>query len=639
MKRTTKRIIAGCLCAALLTGGAFTALALNGGKTGPTPTQYAPTQETPVSDIPAAAGKDETVYILAAADGSPKKIIVSDKLRNTEGAGAVSDRSELSGIENVTGDETFREEDGSLVWDAAGEDICYQGGIEKETPVNIRVSYRLDGREISPEELAGQSGRVSIRFDYENRQFDTALIDGKRERIAVPFAVLTGLLLDNEVFRNIEVTNGKLLDDGDRCAVVGLALPGLQESLGLDPETLRLPDFLEITADVSGFRLGMTLTVATAELFSGLDLSMPDSLTELTERLEGLTDSLAELSDGMGLLCDGAETLLDGSTELADGIGQLSDGLNTLNENSAALKWGARQVFDSLVNTANEQLAASGLEIPALTRQNYASVLNGAIGSLNEESVTAAARQQVEAAVRAQTETVRAAVTAAVRAELEPQVTAAVRQSVLAQILAAKGISEDTYSLLPEEQRALLEAAADERMTSPEVTALTEAKTEEQLSSETLAALIEAKTEEQIAALIEQNLASEAVQAQIEAGIGQAAAGAESLRGLKAQLDSYNSFYQGLLSYTAGVASAAEGAARLKDAMPAFVDGVTQLRDGLKQVLEGLNGADLDEPDLTGLFDRLNAVTEAAKGYRSFSGISEGTEGRLRFVWRTDEIG
>ena len=156
---------------------------------------------------------------------------------------SLDDKTELSDIENIKGDESFTlGGDNSCVWDAQGNDIYYQGNIEKELPVQMSVCYTLDGQAIAPEALAGQSGHVTIRFDYQNMQYEEVLLDGKTEKIYVPFTMLTGMLLDTEVFRNVTISNGKLINDGDRIAVVGIAFPGLQEDLAISKEKLDIPD-------------------------------------------------------------------------------------------------------------------------------------------------------------------------------------------------------------------------------------------------------------------------------------------------------------------------------------------------------------------------------------------------------------
>lgn len=672
MNKWSKKVTALLLCAALCLGGVGYAFAQNA--TQPQGDTAVQTPQQTAADSASALSKDETVYVLAGADGAVEKIIVSDWIQNALGSETIEDASDLEGIQTVRGDQRYTLDGAHMkVWDAKGDDIYYQGSIEKELPVALSVSYRLNGRAVSAQELAGQSGRVTIRFDYENRQYQLVDIDGRQERIYVPFALLTGLLLDNDSFRNVEVSNGKLINDGDRCIVAGLAFPGLQEDLGLSRDTLDIPDYVEITADVTDFQLGMSITLATNEPFSGLEAGQLEDAAGLQGSLTQLTDAMAQLLDGSSALYDGLCTLLEksgqlvsgveqlaagaqtlltgagsleaGAQQLQVGLAQLSEGLGTLSENSASLNSGALQVFNILLSTATQQLRAAGLDCPDLTPENYAEVLGALIASLDEEAVYQRALEQVTAAVEAR------------RPEITEQVTSAVYEQVFQ---AVAGMSRADYEaavaagLITPEQQALIEATVAQQMASPEVQTL-----------------IAQQVELQVQQAIAQAMSSEAVQAQLAA----AAAGAQSVIALKTSLDSYNAFYLGLLSYTAGVDSAALGASELtegsatlsagmsqlrlglsqlydgvltlRDGAPALVDGVTALRDGAMQLSDGLRQfneqgvqklVELLDGDLAGLGSRLQATLDVSRGYCSFSGLSDDMDGQVKFIYRTDEI-
>ena len=580
MKKPVVKFLAITLCALLAVGGVGgTVYAMAASSPEAAPTDAAPVDSGAESAAPKSLSsydpdaernvKDETVYVLAHADGAVERIIVSDWIQNALGSDSIEDVSGLSGIENVKGSETFTlGRDDTCVWDARGNDIYYQGDIDRELPVSVAVSCTLDGQPIAPDELAGKSGRVTIRFDYANHQYEMVDVNGTQEQIYVPFAMLTGLVLDNGVFSNVSVSNGKLVNDGDRTIVAGLAFPGLQDSLGLDRDTLELPDHVEIAADVEGFALETTVTIAANGIFDELadeaDGSF-DGLDDLEQDLDKLTGAMDQLLDGSSRLYDGLCALLDSSNELVAGINQLaagaaqlkqgagslsagaaqlqtgaaalSQGLNALSENNAALNGGAAQVFQTLLSTANAQLQAAGVQAPALTADNYAQVLDGVIA-------------------------------------------------------AAQG--------------------------SP---------------------------------------------------------AAEQVVALKASLDSYNAFYQGLQSYTAGVAQSAAGAGELnqgigtlkngadslsaganqlydgiltmQNSAPALVDGVTRLRDGAMELSDGLKEfneegiqklVDAFDGDLSGLADRLEAVRDVSGRYNSFSGISGDMDGQVKFIWRTDAV-
>ncbi len=694
--------------------------------------------------------KEETVYVLANADGSTRKIIVSDRLENGSGADVLSDVSELVNIRNVNGDQVYTAGEGNVkVWDAKGGDIYYQGSTDKKPPVSLAVTYMLDGKEISPEELAGKSGKVKIRFDYTNEQYEYAEIDGVRTRVYVPFAVVSGILLDHEVFSNVEVSGGRLIDDGDRMVVMGYALPGMQENLGEAAENLDLPDSLEITADVKNFEMGMTASIATNELFSGVEPDeekmledLKGSLDEMTAAMEQLMDGSSQLYDGLctlsgksGELADGINRLSDGATQLKEGVGtldggaaQLQDGaaqlrdgatslqsgLNTLAANNGNLNGGARQVFETLLAAAQTQLAAAGVQLPeALTPENYGEALNQVIASLDGDAVYRQAyaaviagveekrgyiESQVTDAVRAEVE---ARVTEAVRQEVEGKVTAAVRSQVTEAVLGSLGMTGESFEaawnagMITEEQKAQIEDAVDVQMGSDtvrqqitdntrsqmetdEVQEIIRVNMEQQMSGDDVRQLIAENTEAQVQKAIADNMSG----AEVQGKLSQASAGLQAIISLKASLDSYNSFYVGLQSYTAGVAQAAGGAGQLasgaetlkggvdelrngsaklysgagelcdgiltmKKGTPALTDGIAQLRDGAEKLSDGLQEfndegiqklADAVDGDLSSLAERFRAALDASKNYKTFSGLGDGMDGRVKFIYRTDPI-
>lgn len=602
--------------------------------------------------------RDETVYVIANTDGSVRRIIVSDWIRNGLAAAQVEERSELSQVEAVKGSATYTlGQDNARVWDAQGQDLYYQGSIEKALPVDMTVTYQMDGQTVTPGQIAGKSGHVTIRFDYENRQYEMVEIDGTEEKIYVPFAMLTGLLLDSDRFTNVTVSNGKLFCDGSHTAVVGVAFPGLQEDLAMEKDRLDIPDYVEIEADVKDFSLATAVTVASSGLFDQLDDETLERLElgELADGVDRMSDAMDQLMDGSSQLYDGLCTLLDSSQQLIDGVDRLCQGLNELTAHNSQLNGGAKQVFQSLIAAANSQLQTSRLTVPELTVDNYSQVLESLLQQLDGASAYAESetRKKIEAAVAAQQEQVSAAVEQAVEQQVAAQVEQAVEQQVWQQVLSAAGLTEEAYDAgtaagaIPQKQQEQLQAALKAQMASETVKGLISQTKAAKMESDEIRALIGQKTEQTMAELVEENLQSEEVQSQIRSAAEQASAGAQSIRSLKEQLDSYQSFYQGLLAYTAGVAQARDGAAQLQSSLPALTDGVTRLRDGSMELSDGLRQfreegiqklADALGGDLGQLSSRLKAIREAAQNYRSFSGDAEDMPSQVRFIYRMEAI-
>lgn len=360
------------------------------------------------------ADKDESVYLISDANGNVNKTIVVDHLKNKDKKDTLEDASNLSDIENVKGKEKFTQSGDKLTWQAGGKDIYYQGTATEEPPVTQKVTYYLDGKEISPEDLAGKSGKVKIRFDYTNTTSYTETVNGEKQTVSVPFAAITGLVL-GDGFENIEVTNGKAEVSDSSSVVLGYALPGLKNSLGIKDKDLdgdvNIPEYMEMTADVKNFSMpaAMTFVVNASDYVStdGIDTS------DLDDMINDLKDASTQLQDGSKTLAEGTDTLADGLSTLqsklgtfasgvgtmqsglktyTDGVSTLSGGLNTLGNSTGALVSGADKL-----NSGAGQLASGSATLKdglksytdgANGLAKGASDLDAGIGTLAEKSGT-----------------------------------------------------------------------------------------------------------------------------------------------------------------------------------------------------------------------------------------------------------
>ena len=360
------------------------------------------------------ADKDESVYLISDANGNVNKTIVVDHLKNKDKKDTLEDASNLSDIENVKGKEKFTQSGDKLTWQAGGKDIYYQGTATEEPPVTQKVTYYLDGKEISPEDLAGKSGKVKIRFDYTNTTSYTETVNGEKQTVSVPFAAVTGLVL-GDGFENIEVTNGKAEVSDSSSVVLGYALPGLKDSLGIKDGDLdgdvNIPEYMEMTADVENFSMpaAMTFVVNASDYVStdGIDTSdlddmindlkdastqLQDGSKTLAEGTDTLADGLSTLQSKLGTFASGVGTLKSGLKTYTDGVSTLSGGLNTLGNSTGALVSGADKL-----NSGAGQLASGSATLKdglksytdgANGLAKGASDLDAGIGTLAEKSGT-----------------------------------------------------------------------------------------------------------------------------------------------------------------------------------------------------------------------------------------------------------
>ncbi len=352
-----------------------------------------------VSISDGAVDKNETVYVIGNSDGSIDKILVSDWLRNADKTDKLVDVSELSDIVNLKGDETFEKTADGIVWDAKGSDIYYQGTIEKTLPVDVRITYTLDGKEMTADELSGKSGHLVINFSYTNNQKAVVSISGKDTEVYVPYVVATGTVLSNDVYKNVSVKNARIVNDGDREMVLGIVLPGMQDDLGLDKSIFEIPESMEISADVTDFAPATYMTIVSNEPFSEIELKNTDSITELKDKLGILSESSNKLIAGAGSLYDGVESLSVGSQKLTEGMNSLNTGLVSLDSNSEALIAGAKKVFDTLLMSTAAQLEAAGINVGELTVDNYSAVLGYVISQMPDEGIALEGKKRISEAL------------------------------------------------------------------------------------------------------------------------------------------------------------------------------------------------------------------------------------------------
>ncbi len=559
--------------------------------------------------------KHERVYVVTRPDGTVESITDSIRLENAEGMDELKDRTRLSNIENMSGTEAFVLEGENLTWQAKGKDIIYQG-TSGETPAILpNVTLTMDGQEITPEDMKNKTGDVTLTVSYKMTE-------------AMPALAVTVLPLPEKGISDLKMENAAVLSVMGRQVLVGWAVPGMDDRLAL-PASFTA----DFHADHAELNWMMTLTSADPvdlvcrELDKKIDFDAHGELNEVTALLTSLKDGTAiaetngktknlaakitEMNDGLTKLDDGASELAGGAASLAGGAAELKtgadqvqegasalssgtetlsaglataaegaaaldSGLKTLTENSDALNEGARQLFAAVLQTANQQLAAAGLEeagitLPELTEENYAQVLDAAAEQLDPENLKAAAAAQVEEAVRPQveanTDTIRNAVTEAVQGK------------VLEAVLQAAGLelSAEDY------QAAVENGKVSDKQAEQIRTAL-----KAQMESDEVQAQIEAALKEQVESLVKEHVAEYLEKDEtVSARLAAAGAGHDSLVALKTQLDQVNTFVNGLKAYTDGAAKAAEGAEQLNGGMIQLKDGAEQVHTGAAQLAEG----------------------------------------------------
>lgn len=569
--------------------------------------------------------KEETVYVKADADGSVKEIIVSDILRNAGALPELKDRSDLTGIKNVKGKETFQKEsDGTLIWQADGNDICYQGKTKKTLPIELKVTYYLDGEEMNPKRMAGKSGHIKIRFDYINHETKTVNINGEDRTISTPFVVVTGLFLDEEKFVNVEMENGRVISDGSRIMAGGMTVPGLSASIALSEvenmDDLDLPEYLELTAYTTDFELPFTMTAITSDFSEEIDLDDLEQYEDLKDDMQELKDASVELVDGTHELVDGVQELKDGSEELYDGAVELDDGAKKIHDGAVQLDNGAFEIQDGAVDL-KEALKQFNAGLDTL-----AAPMSNADG--NGKDI------------------------AAVAAELSAGVDQVVDQ-VLGSMVDQVNAMAGSYGLSFGSVDEFLAFDADSLAGTLEGAVQAGQMTEEEAAG--LIQMIKG-TQAQLKESYTSLMTLKGGMSGLSAGIGQIYSGVTTqLQPAASQiLDGSRKLLEGTKELKEGTEELVDGSAELKDGTAELLDGTVELKDGVQELYDGsielrdgMEEFDRDGiqklydmvcGDMQKVLDRARAAADQGEAYQTFTQLAPGMKGSVKFLIETEAI-
>ena len=575
---------------------------------------------------------------------------------------------------------------------STGGDLHYDGYEDCILPLNMSVEYKLDGEEISPDELAGQIGHVEIDIRYSNN-----LDEGS---VYVPLVAITGLILDNESFTDVTVDNGKVMDDGSRTVVMGYALPGLRESLDADSIDLEIPDSVHVEADTTGYEVEEIYTVVSSSIFSELDDKSKGDLDELTDKLDDLTDGMDSLSDGMGTMASAANKLDGGASKLADGSASLADGTDALAAGTSklhkAVKGSLAAGMPKLVKGSKKLSKGSAALSKGISDQNSeTSLVNGAAALKDGSSQLADGAAQLKEGVNViagstgQLKEGAAAVSdgvSALAAAISAGTDTGEIDAGIAQIEAQTGCSnaDEFDAAIGGLVAAAAAEGADVSTITQKIAALSEAKGQWETLQQMKASMAGAQSEEQaaqVAALVKGASDLADGLAQLDAGVNsttkeqpgllysvsalaegasELADGASALNdgvgivssNMKAIASGNKQLYKGLKKLQGGTDQLAKNTGKLKSGAASLDSGAAKLAEGLNQLADGTGKfsdaiskasdelkdklSELDTDELNRVLDNFDSLKAAAKRYKSFE--DGGSYESVTFIYKMDEV-
>lgn len=568
--------------------------------------------------------KEETVYAKMNQEGKKYQTIVSTHLGNEEGLDVIQDMTDLLNIENIKGEEIFEQDGNSLIWRANQKDIYYQGESQKDLPIECNVKYELDGEVVKAEEIAGKTGNVTVTINYENKEEHIIEINGKEEKMYTPFVVVAGTVIPNDKNKNIKISNGKIINDGSKTWVLGIAMPGLQESLNIDKAEMELPNDIVISMEATDFELGNIVTFVTPKVFEEEDLQIFDKLDEMYSQVETLEVASNQIQEG--------------STALAEGSNQLASGSKKLREGSDSAYYGAKQIKDEITK-ATSQLSSDNTEVIDRTTLNQ-------IGEQAKQSaiLSDAQKATIGGQAKAQAQQTMQSQKVAIGQKAESKVasltlTTEQKQQIEAVVKATLEANTTYQALLPSEKEMILQSSKNSAVAVAETMTRETAKQVANETAQTTAVEVAGGVADTTAQAIAGEVTAQVAKttaietAKQVANQVKAKAQGQVVEQMNRLDEGLNQLTNGLSNLKDGTSSLQEGANNLKEGANTLAIGVKSFNeDGIKKICNYING------DVKDMQQRVEKLTELAEEYNHFTMLNGEAKGEVKFVMIMDAI-
>ena len=620
--------------------------------------------------------KEETIYSKLNSDNKIYSTIVTSKITNDNREALIDDVSNLLNIENLSGDESFSNEGNKITWQTNGNDITYKGSSEQELPIKTNIKYSLNGEDLQAHDIVGKEGKVKITIEYENLDIHTKLVNGKYVKMYTPFVVVAGTAIDNEHNKNIEISNGKIIDNGESSIAIGFAMPGLQDSLGINSSDVVIPSTIEIKMDSNDFEMNSIVCYATPKILEKGDLDIFNDLDEIYSAANQLKDASNKLKDGSEALAEGASELKQGTNTALNGVKLINNSVKKsskklINDNSDALT--SEQIYLIGQSAAKQAIAEIENQSDTITDKMISNMKlvaeQTAISTAKEVAKQTAGKTAVatakEAALTASEETARSIISNVNKEIIKEQVTQTVIEQAKSQNIELTDLSNEKILELIPTLNATIEKntnALYDKQKQDEEAVVNSCKQsiENKFKNESYVNAIKSKAEKE-ASLTENDIkklkfaADSGIDAQYEKIKEQAVNNAKLIASntadstaqtvaisisrkvktgvLKEVAENMNSLSAGLDELEDGLVLLDEGSNSLAEGSNTLSNGMKTFdQEGINKLYNYING------DLKDLDDRIVALEDLAEEYKTFSGLQNGNEGSVKFIIIVDSL-
>lgn len=270
------------------------------------------------------SAKDEVVYATLTASGAQEDMYVVNSFA-VEKPGTIVDYGPYTELKNLTNLQPIEQDGEQVTFTADEEPFYYQGQLENQPlPWKFRLTYKLNGESVSPEEILGQNGQVEISIEArQNKSVDPIFFENYLLQISVP--------LHSETFKQIEAEDGTIANAGQNKQVTFTVMPEQEKTF-------------VVKADVTAFEME---SIEITAMPATMSIEEPET-DEMKEDMHSLSDATAELHEGVSEFNKGIAALSDGMQNLQNGSAEYLQGIQALDRGSADLIAGSQSIDDAL---------------------------------------------------------------------------------------------------------------------------------------------------------------------------------------------------------------------------------------------------------------------------------------------------
>lgn len=278
------------------------------------------------------------------ADGSVNGVYAV----NIFGSGDITDHGSYDSVKMLNTNDKITQDGDKISFSTNAEKAYMQGTLKgAEIPWDISIKYFLDGKEYTPNDIAGKSGKLEIKLKISKNE-------NCKSDFYENYALQASFALDTELCSNIKADGATTANVGSDKQISYTILPnkGIDASITAD-----VRDFEMDAVSINGVKLNLDIDIDISEISDEV-AELNDGVTKIDDGANSVSDGSDKLKDGGAKTLDsgitaytqGVDKICSGYSQIASGVSDLATGSKSLVSGSQSVDKGVSDLYDGIVN-------------------------------------------------------------------------------------------------------------------------------------------------------------------------------------------------------------------------------------------------------------------------------------------------